>query len=134
MIIDWQLARFASPVLDLSYFLYTSGNKKIFSNLNKYLKVYYNSLSKFLENTSNDLFPFEVLQEHWKTFSKFGLGMAFLVVNVMLMDNKALPDVTTEEQTSEDFIKSFQANSGNDAQYFARMRDIILHFYENGWL
>lgn len=136
-IVDWQLVRFGSPVLDLSYFLYTSGSKEIFSNLNMYLKIYYNSLSKVLENCcycSNDLFPFEVLQEQWKTYSKFGLGMAFLVVNVMLMDNNELPDVTTKEQTGEDFIKSFQANSGKDAQYIARMKDIILHFYENEWL
>lgn len=131
---DWQLARFGSPVLDLSYFLYTSATKETLDDLPKLLELYHNSLKEHLKKfscSSDELFPFLVLQQHWRKFAKFGLGMAFLVVHVMVMDKNELPNVSSETQTGENFIDSFHLTSRNDSVYVDRMSDILLHFKEN---
>lgn len=131
---DWQLARFGSPVLDLSYFLYTSASKDILDDLSKLLKLYHDSVAEHLSKFNcsiDELFAYSILEEHWKKYAKFGLGMAFLVVHVMVMDENELPNVSSETQTSENFIESFQLNSKNDPVYFDRMTNILLHFNEN---
>ncbi|RZC33919.1 EcKinase, DUF1679, and/or APH domain containing protein, partial [Asbolus verrucosus] len=46
-LIDWQMIKVGSPVCDLSYCLYSGASKKVFDNLNEYLKVYYDSFSSF---------------------------------------------------------------------------------------
>lgn len=131
--LDWQLARFGSPVLDLSYFLYTSASKENLNDLMKLLKVYHDSLRGYLQQfdcSSDYLFPFVELQQHWKKYAKFGLGMAFLVINVMLMEENELPNVSSENQSGENFIEAFQSNSKNNSTYFRTIIDILVHFDE----
>lgn len=137
-LLDFQLARFGSPVLDLSYFLYTSASVQHLNHLNHFLKHYHSALVEFLKEFDCDasvLFPYEVLEEHWGQFAKFGLGMAFLVVNVMMMDDGELPDVNSNEGMSgEDFIGSFEKKSKNDERYLEKMVRILRHFEERGLL
>lgn len=122
--------RFGSPVLDLSYFLYTSASLSDLKNLDQLLRHYHDTLSRFLKQFRCDfrsVFPYEVLEEHWRKFAKFGLGMAFLVVNVMMMDESELPDVN-DDRNGEDFIGSFEKPSKNDERYLQRMMGILQHF------
>lgn len=131
------MARFGSPVLDLSYLLYSSASLKHLSNLNHFLRHYHDSLVEFLKQFDCDasiLFPYEVLEDHWKKFAKFGLGMAFLVVNVMMMDDGELPDVNDNGGNGEDFIGSFERKSKNDERYLEKMVGILRHFEERGLL
>lgn len=49
-LIDWQIARYASPVLDVLYYIFLSTTKELRGrNYNIYLKTYYDSLSCHLE-------------------------------------------------------------------------------------
>lgn len=137
--LDFQLVRFGSPVLDLSYFLYSSASLTQLKHLNQLLKYYHDYLTKFLRNffgcDATKLFPFEVLEEHWRRFAKFGLGMAFLVVNVMMMDDSELPDVNGNDAgNEEDFIGSFEKTSKHHDRYLERMVGILRHFEEWGLL
>lgn len=94
---------------------------------------YHNELSRFLEQLRCDvsvLFPYNVLEAHWKKFAKFGLGMACLVVNVMTMDDTELPDVNANKTNGDDFIGSFQKKSKNDERYLGKMVGILKHFEE----
>lgn len=90
---------------------------------------------KDLDCDATVLFPYEVLEEHWRQFAKFGLGMAFLVVHVMMMDDGELPDVNGNEGMSgEDFIGSFERKSKNDERYLEKMVGILKHFEEREML
>ncbi|CAH0550374.1 unnamed protein product [Brassicogethes aeneus] len=134
--IDWQLSRFGSPVLDLSYFLCTSSGKESLKGLNKLLKVYHSRLTQQLAYFKLDveqIFPWHTLMEHWKKFSKFGLGMSFLVVNVAVMTEHECPDVE-RQQNSEDFLKTFEIQSVNDSEYCNRMQYILQHFVDTNLL
>lgn len=53
--------------------------------------------------------------------------MAFLVINVMLMDNSELPDVGEEKQSNEEFINEF-GKLKDDSKYMKRMKIILQHF------
>ncbi|KAK9712055.1 Ecdysteroid kinase-like family [Popillia japonica] len=46
MLIDWQLLRQASPVFDISYFFYTIASEDALNNLDDYLRIYHEELSK----------------------------------------------------------------------------------------
>jgi hypothetical protein len=76
--LDFQLSRLASPVYDLSYFLFTCLSEDDIPNFDEIVNVYYESLSEFLRKLGSDpdkMFPFEELQKQWKRFSLFGLTM-----------------------------------------------------------
>lgn len=102
-----------------------------------FLKHYHEELTRFLKQFNCDaslLFSYEVLEEHWKKFAYFGLGMAFLVVNVMMMDDSELPDVNDNKANGDDFIGSFEKKSRNDGGYLEKMLGILKHFQEKGLL
>ena len=49
-LVDWQIARYASPVLDVLYYIFLSTTRELRGrNYNIYLKTYYESLSNHLK-------------------------------------------------------------------------------------
>lgn len=59
--------------------------------------------------------------------------MAFLVVNVMQMDENELPDVN-DNNNEGDFVESFQKQTKNDGRYLEKMKGILRHFESRGLL
>ncbi|RZC37726.1 EcKinase and/or DUF1679 domain containing protein, partial [Asbolus verrucosus] len=74
--LDFQLSRVGSPVIDLSYFLYSCADEEVLNNFDSILKVYHSSISDCLSELGCDpetAFPFKKLKEHWREYGKFGL-------------------------------------------------------------
>lgn len=65
-VIDYQLSRYASPAIDLSFFFYSCTSQELREmHYDELLKVYHNNLSELLKDLGSDpteLFPFEALQ------------------------------------------------------------------------
>jgi Ecdysteroid kinase-like family len=77
--IDFQLARFASPVIDIAFFIYSCTDEacreQFYDDL---IKTYHTSLCELVKDFGSNpefLFPFSALQSELKTFFKFGVGM-----------------------------------------------------------
>ncbi|XP_072389160.1 uncharacterized protein [Diabrotica undecimpunctata] len=77
MLIDFQVAGIHSPVLDLTYYFFTSVN--IPYKASDFLKCYYDQLATSLKELScdaNKLFPYSTLLEHWNKYAFYGFCFA----------------------------------------------------------
>lgn len=124
--VDFQISRLGSPLLDFAYFFYTCSPKRILDDVDKYLEIYHISLSSFLKELGSDpekVFPFCVLKEHWRKYSKFGLVMANVLLIFMLLDEGE--SFTISEN---DFPKAFVTPIKNQKLCDQRAIDVITHF------
>lgn len=87
ILVDYQLARYASPVTDISYFLYMSTDGDFLSeNYERALDIYYGTLSAVLRQCGldvNDIYPKSVFNEHLNTHSVFGLIEALVSMKII---------------------------------------------------
>jgi len=135
-LLDFQIAKTASPVIDLSYFFYVSSPKEFMDNLDHYLKIYYESLCQHVRALGSDpekLFPFSALKSDWKRLSKFGFIMSTMVFKAMLREKDEIldfTDVTAETSMSDIFGKE----SKSDVLVNARLKSLITHLFENDFI
>uniref|UniRef100_A0A336LHU0 CSON001338 protein n=1 Tax=Culicoides sonorensis TaxID=179676 RepID=A0A336LHU0_CULSO len=141
--IDWQISRYASPVLDLVYFLFTATDKETrevaYENL---LHIYHKSFSAILKRFGEDpdkVFSFDVLKRELKKFGRFGLLMSICLLSFVTIEPDDLPDLneamedmmkeTPENGTQNAMMKAAEANS---KRMEPRIRDIVLDFERLG--
>ncbi|XP_062564322.1 uncharacterized protein LOC134227093 [Armigeres subalbatus] len=131
-LIDWQLVRYASPALDVLYFLFCctddSFREKHFDDM---LQVYHSSLTDLLDKLGSDplaLFPFDALKEQLKNFAKFTIIMATFDVPILCTDPAEMPDL------NGDLAEGFAASPEAQLRYASRMRGIIKDAVRYGYL
>ncbi|KAK7869898.1 hypothetical protein R5R35_013696 [Gryllus longicercus] len=104
--IDYQLARYSSPVLDISFFLYSCASENVlFNQFDDILKAYYKSLIDFVTDLglpAEILFPFKEFQKEILSYFAFGLGMSLESVPLSILDADQTPDV--ESMSGEEEI------------------------------
>lgn len=101
-LIDWQIARYCSPALDLHYYLFSAtdheSRAKDYENL---LHIYHSSLTDIVQKLGSDpqkLFTFDDLQNQLKKFGKFSLVMSPILIQIMMADAK---DVNSMDDLSQ---------------------------------
>ncbi|XP_050070020.1 uncharacterized oxidoreductase dhs-27-like [Anopheles maculipalpis] len=111
-LIDWQLSRYGSPVLDLVYFIFNCTDEELRSHsYQQLLAIYYNSLSEHLHNLGGNVerqFPRSAFREQLKKFGRYGLVMSMMVLPIICTPNDELPDTDT---AMEEFMN--EMNNGN---------------------
>lgn len=139
-LIDFQLIRRGSPVIDLSYCIYAGGSKTIFDDLEYFLEIYYASLSKTLKEYSLDsekLYTFDTLKSEWKDHCVYGMVMAMYLWSVKLIDEAEVKDIKEFHEIngkgSDSIIDHFQKYFDIPA-FSSFMDDMLLHAYERGYL
>ncbi|KAJ3659965.1 hypothetical protein Zmor_011626 [Zophobas morio] len=131
-LIDFQVLRAGSPVCDLSYCLYSGASKKIFDNLNDYLKIYYNSFSSFVKSLGSDpekLFPFEALEDQWKKYAKFGMMVSLSIIRMKLINTEDVVDLTDELEVDQ-FADALAKQKFDEETYRKRTRELLWHMSE----
>uniref|UniRef100_A0A904A421 CHK kinase-like domain-containing protein n=1 Tax=Anopheles quadriannulatus TaxID=34691 RepID=A0A904A421_ANOQN len=95
-LIDWQLSRYGTPVLDLVYFIFNCTDEEMRSHsYQRLLSIYYQSLSEHLHNLGGDVerqFPRSAFREQLKKFGRYGLLIAMLIMPMICTPNDELPD------------------------------------------
>ncbi|KAJ8925786.1 hypothetical protein NQ315_009636 [Exocentrus adspersus] len=133
-IVDWQLSRLHSPVVDLSYFLYSTSSEEQLEHFDELLEVYYESFSKCIEELGCDpeqLFPMSTLKSHWKKYSLYGLFMVVLCLHVMMSDKEETADIDVDSDNSEERNQSFMdMKIKNVGEYHKRLAAVLGHYYE----
>ncbi|KAG5670236.1 hypothetical protein PVAND_000513 [Polypedilum vanderplanki] len=91
---DFQLIRYASPVLDIIQYIFTSTTKALRDEFyDEFLDIYYETFSNFLKKLDSDpvkLFPRYIFDEHLKRFGKYGLFITNLVMPVITNETEFL--------------------------------------------
>lgn len=128
--IDFQLARVHSPIFDLAYFFYASAPKRVMDQVDKYLKIYHDSLSDFMRQLGSDpkkVFPFDVFLNEWKKYRKFGLAMALFLFRFSLAEADEAVSVSTKENFADGFAKEMT----NQGEHNRRVTEVVKHFVES---
>lgn len=89
--LDWQIARHASPIIDIVYYMFSCTTKELRdAHYDEFLKVYHNSLSTHVRRLGSDpekLFSYETMQEHFRKFAKFGLILSTALLPMITSDD-----------------------------------------------
>ncbi|XP_040152163.1 uncharacterized protein LOC120893969 [Anopheles arabiensis] len=116
-LIDWQLSRYGSPVLDLVYFIFNCTDEEMRSHsYQRLLSIYYQSLSEHLHNLGGDVerqFPRSAFREQLKKFGRYGLLIAMLILPMICTPNDELPDTN---KAMEGLVK--ENPDGDDEVHF----------------
>lgn len=142
-LLDWQMSRVSSPVIDLSYFFMTSTLADLREqHLNDFLKSYYDSLTKSIKLLGSDpdqLYPFEQFQQQLIKFGKYGLLLAPSILKIMCADPKNV-------RSLDEFSESFKATGNKDntdvaaynqeaiLAYKERIGDLYRDTLSYGWI
>lgn len=96
-LLDWQICRYASPVLDLMYFIFTASTKAFRDqHYEDLLNLYHDTLSDFLRRLGSDpekLFPRSALDDQLARFGRFGLLMAAMLLPIITTKKEDIPDL-----------------------------------------
>ncbi|KAK4875663.1 hypothetical protein RN001_012085 [Aquatica leii] len=126
--LDWQMACFGSPALDLSYFIFTSTDKRTRDKYyDKLLKEYYDSFSSFLKEFGGDpdkQFSFDTLKSHMKQYGIYGLIWSIMILFVCTSDGDDIPDIQASSNV-DDVIAMENHNTKHLQLYNSRIRDVI---------
>ncbi|KAG5670234.1 hypothetical protein PVAND_000511 [Polypedilum vanderplanki] len=96
-LLDFQLIRYSSPVIDVMHFIFTSTTKELRDkHYQEFLDIYYETLStsiRSLNSDPNKLFPRHIFGEHLKKFGKFGLYIAVMFLPIITTNKEDTPDL-----------------------------------------
>lgn len=130
------MVKIGSPVCDLAYCLYSGGTRGVFDDLDRLLRIYYESLSENLRAYGCDpdkLYPLEALKDDWKLHCQLGVAMGLLLWRMRLTydsDNVDLSDISDDQG---DAFKIFDTKF-DERTFRERARDIILHLHKNNYI
>ncbi|CAG9764214.1 unnamed protein product [Ceutorhynchus assimilis] len=133
--IDWQLSKLGSPAMDLTYFLSTSGSKETYPNINKYLKIYHETLSQNLQELGcnpEEIFSFDDVLDEWKNTAWYGVFIGMMMLKIMLTESEEVPDY---ENFNPDDMNSFNYEAiKRSADFKQRLCDLIEFMADYGYL
>uniref|UniRef100_U5ET49 Putative juvenile hormone-inducible protein n=1 Tax=Corethrella appendiculata TaxID=1370023 RepID=U5ET49_9DIPT len=102
--IDYQLVRYGSPVLDISFFIYSCTNQAMREQYyDELLNIYYTNLTDLIRDLGSDpnkVFPREEFEKELKQFSRFGCGFSIESVPLSIMDDDDTADFSKIESDS----------------------------------
>lgn len=131
--VDYQLIRYSSPVLDLHYNLLISTDKAFRAkDYKRILDLYHSTLTKTIERLGSDpqgLFSYDDFQQELKRCGNFGLLISAIMVPMCLTDPKNVTDLDEySEQASKGESTSIMINTTDDSQFRERIVDLIDDF------
>lgn len=112
--LDWQCTRYASPALDLLYFIFLCTDAPLRArHFDDLLQAYHHSLRAQLDRLGsdfNELFPFTALLRSMKQYGRFALNVSLVIVQMLTAERKDLPDM-------DEIMKKF-SNNEMDGEFF----------------
>ncbi|CAH0550369.1 unnamed protein product [Brassicogethes aeneus] len=118
--------------------IYNGGSKDTFDRLDDLLQVYYKSFSDVLKKAglnSEEVYPYSLLKEEWKTYCIYGWIMSLTVIRIKLTnqeDKVDLIEMSNSDDKEEMAKKMFEGKPCEE--YDRRVRELILHVHEIGAL
>lgn len=124
-----------SPIFDLSYSFYSGANKETLRKLDKFLKIYYESLSEHLQQYGlkvDEIYPFEVMKQEWKRYCSFGFIMGYQILGVRNMNEDEIPDISKLLNSKEPYIYKKRQKKGNTFE--ESIYNLAKHMYDNDFI
>ncbi|KAI4493577.1 hypothetical protein M0804_001753 [Polistes exclamans] len=139
LLLDFQLARCASPILDLAFFIYSCTNKTLRERFDDMLKIYYDKLSNvinLLGSDANKLYSWETFMKEVKEHFFFGIVCALEALPFAMLPESQALDLNTlvkdDELLNIDDVCNIDCLDTQRKRL--RLADVIVHAVENGFL
>lgn len=129
-ILDWQLSKIASPVNDLSYFIFATASAKDLDNLNDLLKVYHDSLSnhlKLLGSNPEKLYSFSDLLKDWKKNAIYGATVFPTIIGIQTYEDNDDPGYDETVKNENGHSNALFGPSKSNKNYVKRVMEIMTH-------
>ncbi|XP_028155493.1 uncharacterized protein LOC114349347 isoform X3 [Diabrotica virgifera virgifera] len=133
-IVDWQIVRYHSPVIDLAYILYSIASKPEINESTALLKYYHEELTTFfteLGNDANSVFPYSVLMDHWRKYALYGFAHACCFMDFNFVKPDDAPSLDNLDDMSSVSENLSVINLGNNQMYMDRLIAIVEHYFNN---
>ncbi|XP_018403101.1 PREDICTED: uncharacterized protein LOC108780029 [Cyphomyrmex costatus] len=139
LMLDFQLARCASPVIDLSFLIYACTLKSFRDRyFDEMLKMYHSELNNAIRLLGSDpekLYPWDLFMKEVKEQFVFGVFASLEAIPLCLID-------ISDSFTIDTAVKSDEAIDVGDAISFSdlttngrqRLADVIVHAVEKGYI
>lgn len=129
-LLDWQMARFGSPMLDVMYFLFTSTDRQLRDeHLEQLLHDYHAACSQVIEACGSDaelLFSFENVMEHIKEFGVHGLSLAPMIVGIMVSESENINDMDEYANAMDAQIRNGEDSVGYFLKFDERSKAVFV--------
>lgn len=140
--VDWQIGRIGSPVLDVTYFLMSSTTKQLRDDyFDEFIRIYYESMSTIIRQLGSDpdeLITFGDLQDQFRQFSKFGVIMAPMLLKLIVPDPKHIIDMNkfaeNLDPSSDESKQLATFDDKTEHRYRQRVADVINDAFAYGWI
>lgn len=139
MLLDFQLARSSSPVLDLSFLFFACSDKQLLDDhYDEMLKTYHSILSSSIKSLGSDpekLYPWSVFEEEVKEQSIHGLNFALESVPFSVMEESEAFDLDDLIKTDDavDVAEIFNVQNIKTSEGRRRLAELILHAHSKGF-
>lgn len=114
--------------MDVSFFIYSCAPKPALVNIDRYLQTYHNSLANCLSELGINpelVFPFDLLKEQWKKYSKFGLLWSTTFFRLTICEHDDVPDLL-----GDGVLNEFMKTTNNQDEMNKRIMDVVYHALE----
>ncbi|XP_011699913.1 PREDICTED: uncharacterized protein LOC105457132 [Wasmannia auropunctata] len=140
LVLDFQLARCASPITDMSFLVYSCTQKSFRDQyFDDILKIYYSELSSAIKSLGSDpekVYPWDLFMREVKRNFIVGLAFSLEAVPFCLLDPSQSFDLDAIVKGDEAVniadvwtLSNIETSSGR-----RRLADVIVHGVENGFL
>lgn len=97
MFLDWQLSRYASPVLDVFFFIFSATDKSFRDrHCQNLLKLYHSTLSASIRKMGSDpekLYSIEKFENDLKKYGPYALIFGVFIIQFCIVDQKNVMDL-----------------------------------------
>ncbi|VVC89213.1 unnamed protein product [Leptidea sinapis] len=133
--VDYQMARLASPVTDISYFFFmTSDYEFLKHNYDHLLYIYYATLSASLHEckvNAEEVFPRRIFEEHLKKYSILGLIEALISMKIITAESDEAHKMTEMKHQSCNGLHQFETQ--NQSLFVNRVNGIANFYFERNY-
>ncbi|CAG9853994.1 unnamed protein product [Phyllotreta striolata] len=132
VLLDFQMSRLASPILDLSYYLYSTADRNVLDKFDHLLEEYHKELENYLRQYDinvDDLLTLKRLRTSWRKYGRFGFAMSAFILRAALSKEDEVIDFSAE--VADSTIQNLQINViEKEEEYDRRILDVYTHFYK----
>nr|XP_046483588.1 uncharacterized protein LOC124219686 [Neodiprion pinetum] len=135
--LDFQLARCASPVLDTSFLIYTCTDKTLRDqHYEDLLRLYHDELSKNISLLGSVLKkPWDIFVNKVQELTVHGINAAIEAVPSAMLDSSEVFDLDVSQgDESVDIAEIFSLKPIRTKEGMHRLADVILHAVEKRYL
>ncbi|CAK1589825.1 unnamed protein product [Parnassius mnemosyne] len=137
-IIDFQLTRCASPVLDLAFFIYACTNRELRQKYYKdLLKYYYDVLSNQIRDMGSDpdkVYSWDVFMGEMTKYSYFGLAFSFESTPFIVLAPEDAVNMEMEGEEKRNIDEFWQIGPFKTKEGRLREANNVVHCVDNGYI